>query len=31
MMTEKLQQVLNEQVTAELWSANLSFINVFLS
>lgn len=23
MMTEKLQQVLNEQVTAELWSANL--------
>ena len=23
MMTEKLQKVLNEQVTAEMWSANL--------
>ena len=31
-MTEKLQNALNEQITAELWSANLYlFINVFLS
>jgi ferritin len=32
MMTEKLQKALNEQITAELWSANLYLsMSYFLS
>ena len=30
MITEKLQNAINEQITAEMWSAKPVFSNVFL-
>ena len=30
MISEKLQNAINEQITAEMWSSNLVFVHVFL-